>query len=147
MKLTQAERLVVARIVNIRMDSATLKDHIQLEGIYKAIKPEEISLKTPLDFIEDEADRELFEKYDGQPVNQIEDEAHKKKITEAIQKARVDELSVWANDDEGKEVEFSVEQAQTIKNFFDKDNRPFPREHHAAIVSLHDKLQSLLEKK
>ena len=77
MKLTQAERLVVSRIVNIRMDSATLKDHILLEGIYKATRPDEISLKTPLDFVDDEM-RPLFEQYDGKPVNSIEDKEHQR---------------------------------------------------------------------
>ena len=104
MQLTTAERLVVGRIVNIRLDSATLKDHILLEGIYKAIRPDEISMPTPLDFVDDDM-RELFEQYDGQPVNSIKDEEHKKIITEAIQKARVEELKVWSNDDEGEEIE------------------------------------------
>lgn len=139
MNLTQAERIVVARIVNIRLDSATLKDHILLEGIYKAIRPDEVSLKTPLDFV-DEDMRPLFEQYDGKPVNDIEDEEHKRIITEAIQKARVEELTMWANEDEGEEIELSSEQAGIVISFFEKDNRPFPRENHAAIVSLHEKL-------
>ena len=141
MKLTRAERLVVARIVNIRLDSATLKDHILLEGIYRAIMPEEINMSSPLDFVESEEDKKLFEKYDGKPVNQIEDEDHKQKVTEAIQKARAAELAVWANDEDGVEMNLNGEQIKTLKNFFDKDNRPFPREQHAAIVSLHDKLE------
>lgn len=144
MNLTQAERLVIGRIVNIRLDSATLKDHILLEGIYKATRPDEISMKTPLDFVDDDM-RELFEQYDGKPVNSIEDEEHKKIITEAIQKARVEELQVWTNDDEGEEIELTSEQAAIIVNFFDRDSRPFPRENHAAIVSLHEKLAGLKE--
>lgn len=147
MKLTRAERLVIARIVNIRLDSATLKDHILLEGIYRAIMPDEINLSTPLDFVENENDRELFTKYDGQPVNQIENEDDKKVITEAIQKARMAELEVWANDEKPAEIDLSGEQTRTLKNFFDKDNRPFPREQHAAIVSLHDKLEENLKEK
>lgn len=138
MQLTKAERLVVTRIVNIRLDSATLKDHILLEGIYKAVRPEEVSLKTPLDFVDDDM-KSLFEQYDGQPVNKIEDEEHKRIITEAIQKARVEELKIWSNKDEGEKVELTDEQEKIILNFFEKDSRPFPRENHAAIVSLHKK--------
>lgn len=139
MLLTKAERLVIGRIVNIRLDSATLKDHILLEGIYKATRPDEVTFKTPLDFV-DEDMRTLFEQYDGKPVNSIENEEHKKIITEAIQKARVEEMEVWANEDSGDEVELTGDQIGVILGFFDKDTRPFPRENHAAIVSLHEKL-------
>jgi len=139
MKLNQAERLVIVRIVNIQLNSATLKDHILLEGIYKALKPEKISLKTPLDFVDDDM-RSLFEQYDGKPVNNIKDEKHRKIITEAIQKARVEELKVWSSKDEGEEVKLTSEQLGIINDFFERDNRPFPRENHAAIVSLHEKL-------
>jgi len=142
MKLTQAERLVIARIVNIRLDSATLKDHILLEGIYKALRPEEISFKSPLDFVDDDV-KSLFEQYDGQPINKIEDEEHKKIISEAIQKAKVEELKIWSNKDEGETVKLTDEQEKVILNFFEKDSRPFPRENHAAIVSLHEKLTKI----
>jgi len=142
MKLTQAERLVITRIVNIRLDSATLKDHILLEGIYKVVQPEKVSLKSPLDFVDDDM-KPLFEQYDGQPVNKIENEEHRKIITEAIQRARVEELKIWSNKDEGEKIELTDEQEKVILNFFEKDNRPFPRENHAAIVSLHEKLTKI----
>lgn len=142
MKLTRAERLVVSRIVNIRLDSATLKDHILLEGIYKAVKPGEISLKTALDYVKEE-DRVLFEKYEGMPINEIPEEEDKKTITEAIQMARVEELKVFSNEEEGEEVGLTKEQAGIISDFFDKDKRQFPREHHSAIVALHDKIAQL----
>jgi 6-pyruvoyl-tetrahydropterin synthase len=123
-----------------------LKDHILLEGIYKTIAPDEVSLKTPLDFVKEE-EKELFEKYDGKPINEIEDEGHKKAITEAIQKARVAELEVFANKEKGKEIDLSEEQVGVVKDFFEKDRRPFPREYHAAIIGLHEKLFGKEEKK
>ncbi len=139
MQLTKAERLVVSRIVNIRLDNATLKDHILLEGIYKAIKPEEVIIKTPLDYVETDQ-IELFSQYDGEPVNKIENEEHRKIITSAIQQARVEELKMWSNEETPNEVEITDEQAKVLINFIDKDTRPFSREQHAAIVSLHEKL-------
>lgn len=143
MKLTQAERLVVSNIVNIRLDKATLKDHILLEGIYKAVRPAEIALKNALDFVKDE-EKELFEKYNGMPINNIPDEDHKKLITEAIQMARVEELSIYLNEDEGEEIDLTKEQAAVIEDFFEKDKREFPREQHSAIVGLHDKIAQLI---
>jgi len=139
MKLTRAERLIITRIVNIRMDSATLKDHIVLEGIYKATKPEEIKIKSMIDYVDGEQ-KKLFEQYDGKPINSIENEEHKKIISEAIQKARVEELEVFSNKDEGEEIHLVSEQVGVLKDFFDKDKRPFPREYHTAIVSLYEKL-------
>lgn len=142
MKLTRAERLVVSRIVNIRLDSATLRDHILLEGIYKAVKPEEVSLKTALDFVKEE-DKVLFEKYQGMSVNEIPEEEDKRIIIEAIQMARVEELKIFSNEEEGEEVDLTKGQAEIISDFFDKDKREFPREHHSAIVALHDKIAQL----
>ena len=146
MKLTRAERLIVSRIINIRLDSATLKDHILLEGIYKSVKPEEVKVRTPLDFV-DENQKEFFQQYDGKPINSIENEEHKKIISEAIHKARIEELEIFKNEEEGEEFNLNGEQIGILVDFFEKDKRPFPREYHAAIVSLHGKLATQKEKK
>jgi len=146
MKLTRAERLIISRIVNIRLDSATLKDHILLEGIYRSVKPDEVKIRSPLDFVDAEQQK-LFEQYDGKSINSIENEEHKKLISEAVQRARLEELEIFKNEEEGEDFSLTGEQVGVLTDFFEKDKRPFPREHHAAIVSLHDKLAAQKEKK
>lgn len=146
MKLTKAERLLIAQIVNIRLDNATLKDHIMLEDIYKATRSDQIRLPVPPDYIENEEDKELFQQYDGQQVSQIEDEKHREKLQKAIRQAREDEMKIWSNEGgDEEEVEVTKEQIEVINDFFEKDKRPFPREYHQVIIDLHNKLSGKSE--
>jgi hypothetical protein len=140
MKLTRAERLVIARIVNVKMsESLTLKDHILLEQIWKVTRPEEVSLRVPIDFVKED-EKDLFAKYDGQAINSIENEEHKRIISEAVQRARILEVEVFSNKDEGEEIQLTNEHIRILKEFYDKDKRPFPKEYHVAILGLHEKL-------
>lgn len=146
MKLTRAERLLAAQIVNIKLDNATLKDHIMLEGVYKAAKSDQIRLPVPPDYIEDEEDKKLFKQYDGRQISEIEDKDHKEKLQKAIRQAREDEMKIWSNEGgDEEEVEFTTDQVETLKDFFENDKRPFPREYHQAIIDLHSKLSGTSE--
>lgn len=148
MKLTKAERLLIAQIVNIRLDNATLKDHIMLEGIYKATGAEKIRLPIPPDYVDNDEDKKLFQQYDGKQISEIEDQEHKEKLQNAIRQAREDEMKIWSNEGgDEEEVELTDEQIEVIKDFFDKDKRPFPREYHQVIIDLHDKLSGKSENK
>lgn len=146
MKLTKAERLLIAQIVNIRLDNATLKDHIMLEGIYKSTRADQIRLPIPPDYVEKEEDKKLFQQYDGKQISQIEEEEHKQTLQNAIRQAREDEMKIWSNEGgDEEEVELTNEQIEVIKDFFDKDKRPFPREYHQVIIDLHNKLSGTSE--
>ncbi len=141
LELAKAERLLIAQIVNIKLDSATLRDHILLEDIFHAVKPFEIKVPMPPDFVSRE-DKHLFEKYENKRLAEIEDEDHKKILSEAVRKAKEEETKLYTQLDETEGVEFSHEQIKTLKDFFEHDQRPFPREYHEAIISLHSKLNA-----
>jgi len=137
--LTNAERVLIGQMINISMNAATLKDHIILEGIYGAVEIETLKMPIATDFVKPE-EVDLFAQYNGKPISEIENEEHRKTIQEAMQKQRVEEMKMWANDGPGSEINFSNEQLEMIKKFFEQDKRPFPREYHKAIVALHGKL-------
>lgn len=140
MDLTIAERALVSQIVNVRLDNATLKDHIMLEGLYKAVKAEEIKFPNPPDYVSAE-DREMFNEYEGMKIDDIENEEHRNKIQEAVKKSKADQNKIWANEG-GDEVniDFSDEQVKTLKDFFEQDKRTWPREYHKAILDLYNKI-------
>lgn len=139
LELTNAERVLIGQMINISMNAATLKDHIILEGIYESVDIENLKMPIATDFVKPE-EVDLFAQYNGKPISEIPDENHKKIIQEAMQKQRAEEMKMWANDDPGTEVNFSKDQLEMIKKFFEQDKRPFPREYHKAIVALHGKL-------
>lgn len=150
MKLTRAERLLIAQIVNIKLDSATLKDHIQLEKIFNATKVSELKMPVPQDFVEKEEDKELFKKYDGIKIADIEDVEEKKIIQNAIKKSKEKEFEIFSNADSEEqlvEVDLSDEDIKVIEEFYNKDKRPFSREFHKVILDLHAKLFTKSEKK
>lgn len=140
MELTKAERVLVSQIVNIKLDEATLKDHIMLEDIYKAVNTGDIKFPNPIDYASKE-DEELFSKYDGMKIDDIEDEEHRQKIQEAIRKSKEEQNKIWANEG-GDEVEvnFTDDQIKVLKDFFEQDKRSWPREYHKAIYDLHSKI-------
>lgn len=138
-ELTRAERIVLSQVVNIGLNSATLKDHILLEDIYKNLDTENMKVPIVLDYVSPE-DSELFHKYDGKAVSEIEDEGHKKTIQEAMHKQREDEAKMFDNEEQSESFDFSKDQFDMIKRFFETDKRPFRREYHNAIVALHGKL-------
>lgn len=140
LKLAKAERLLIAQIVNIKLDSATLKDHILLEGIYKAVKPFDIKVPTPPEFVPEDK-RNLFAKYENKKISDIEDADDKKVLGEAIAKSREKEMELYTSLEKTEGFDFQDEQIKTLKDFFDKDKRTFPREYHEAIVSLYNKLE------
>jgi hypothetical protein len=140
MKLTRAERLLVGQIVNVKLDSATLKDHIMLEGIYKAVNPDSIDFPYPPQFV-DKENEELFNQYEGQKIDSIENEEHKQIIQEAIRKSKEAQSEIWANQGgDEEEIDLSDEQKKTLLDFFEQDKRSWPREYHQAIIDLHGKL-------
>lgn len=141
LELAKAERLLISQIVNIKLDSATLRDHILLEGIFHAVKPLEIEIPTPPEFVPQDK-KSLFEKYENQRVSDIQDEEDKKVISEAIRKSREKEMELYTNLDETDTFELTEEEVRTLKDFFEKDKRPFSRELHEAIISLHNKLSA-----
>jgi hypothetical protein len=47
---------------------------------------------------------------------------------------------MFNNEEQGESFDFSKDQVDMIKKFFETDKRPFPREYHNAIVALHGKL-------
>lgn len=148
MKLTRAERLLIGQIVNIKLDTATLKDHIMLESIFKAADPDGIKYPAPSDFVPEEK-KELFQKYENKRVGEIEDKEHQKVLQEAMVKFREVESKIWENEDpedEWADVKLNPEQLAVIQNHYDTDRRPFPRQYHGAIVSLNDKLQNMKKK-
>lgn len=140
MKLTRAERLLVGQIVNVKLDSATLKDHIMLEGIYKAANPDDIDFPYPYHFLNKE-DINLFDQYEGQKIDDIENEEDRQKIRNAIQKSKESQSEIWANQGgDEEEIDLSDEQKKTLLDFFEQDKRSWPREYHQAIIDLHGKL-------
>lgn len=140
MNLTRAERLLVGQIVNVKLDSATLKDHIMLEGIYKAVDPDSIDFPYPPDYV-DKDDQWLFTEYEGQKIENIENEEHRQKIQEAVQKAKQSQSEIWANSGgDETEINLSEEQKKTLTDFFEQDKRSWPREYHQAIIDLYNKL-------
>jgi hypothetical protein len=141
LNLTLAERILIGQIVNIRLDSATLRDHILLEGVFKAVDASDIKLPIPPDFVPEEK-RELFKQYDNKPVTEIADEEDRKLIQEAIIKARTEEAKIWEETDDNEVLllELSSFQLDTIREFFEKDKRPFPKNFHKAILTLSEKL-------
>jgi hypothetical protein len=145
MNLTKPERMLVSQIVNVKLDNATLKDHIMLEGVYKVVRPEDIRLPVPPDFVSEE-DKEIFDKYDGMKIDSIGNEDHKIKIQEAFKKSREEQNKFWANSGEDEvEINFSDEQKKVILDFFEQDKRVWPREYHKAILDLHNKLSGKSE--
>jgi hypothetical protein len=142
LELIATERLLVGQIVNIRLDSATLRDHIKLESIFDKVESDKVKIPVPPDYVPEEK-KELFKKYENQQINSITDENDKREIQDAIQKARKDEALFWEGEfnPDPKEVEFEDWQLQIVKDFFEKDQRPFPRVYHKAILSLAEKLE------
>ena len=139
-QLTRAERMLLFQIVNVKLDSATLRDHILLERIYNAVDIESIGFPKPADFASEE-EAKLFEQYDGVMVNKIENEEHKAIIVEALRKAREKENEIWDNEEDPDfSIKLENDQKAIIKDFFDKDKRTWPRNYHKAIISLNNKL-------
>jgi len=140
MKLTVAERALMSQIINIKLDNATLKDHIMLEGIYKAVKADNIEFPMPPDFV-DEEDKQIFKDYDGMKIDEIENEEHKQKVQEAVKKSREEQNKIWANRG-GNEIEVNLSEAQVaiMRDFFEQDKRTWPRDYHKAILDLHEKI-------
>lgn len=148
MKLSRAERLLIGQIVNIKLEQATLKDHIMLESIFKVVNPDSIEYPKPPDFIPEEK-RELFQKYENKRVGEIEDKEDQKMLQEAIMKSREAESAIWENDDPEKEwveIQLKPEQLAILSNFYETDRRPFPRQYHQAIIALNGKLDSKKKK-
>lgn len=140
-ELAKAERLLVAQIVNIKLDSATLRDHILLEGIFHAVKPFEIKVPMPPDFVEEDK-KYLFEEYENKKLSDIEDPEHKAALSEAVRRAKEEEIKLYSNLEETEGIELTHEQMKTLKDFIENDKRPFPREYHEAIISLNSKLNA-----
>jgi len=138
-ELTRAERIVLSQAVNIGLNSATLRDHILLEGIYKSLDIENMKVPIVLDYVSPE-EAELFHKYDGKAVSEIENEDHKKLIQEAMHKQKADEAKMFDNEEQGESFDLSKDQIDMLKRFFETDKRPFRREYHSAIVALNGKL-------
>lgn len=146
MKLTKAERLMAAQILNTKVEKATLREHIQLEKLFNKLDAENIRLPIPPDYVNDDQ-QELFSKYENKKVSDIEDENDKQIIQEAMQKSRQDEMKFWANEDEETvDIEFNDEDIKKLFEFFDKDERQFPREYHKVIVDLYNKLEEVNSK-
>lgn len=144
MKLTRAERLLIGQIVNIKLETATLKDHLILEGIFKATDPESIEYPNPPQFIPEEK-KELFQKYENKRVGEIEDKEDQKILQEAIMKSREAEGKIWENNDPKEEwvdVKLTPDQLAVLQNFYETDKRPMPRQYHQAIVTLNDKMEA-----
>lgn len=141
MKLTTAERHLIAQIVNIKLNTATLREHIRLEAIYQAADPENAKLPIPMDFVE-ESQKELFTKYENQRVTDIKNEDDQKIIRDAITKSNAARDAIFQNDEKPEfEAKFSEDDVQVLKQFYDTDSRSFPRQYHQAILSLHSKLK------
>lgn len=139
-ELTIAERILLSRVVNIVIDHATLKEHILLEQIYDLLKLDDVKYPQIIDFVKPE-EVDLFNIYNGKKIDEIGNEEHKKVISEAMQKQRIEEARIWSNRDENLfETAFSQEQLDLIKRFFEQDKREYDRNTHLAIVSLHKKL-------
>lgn len=138
--LSRPERLLLAQVINVSLNNATLLEHIRLESLITSVDLESIKQPTVMDLVPPE-NVDLFSKYEGMNLNDIKDENDKKILTEALQRQRVEDMKFWANEDtELKELEVSNEQINLVKKFFDQDKRPFPKEYHKAIVALHGKL-------
>ena len=142
LKLTRAERILLFQIVNVKLDMATLRDHLMLEKIYNSIDAEGAQKELPraIDFAKEE-DKPIFEKYDGIRISDIEDQKEQAIIVEALTKAREKENEIWSNaEDPDFVVKFEDDQIKIINDFFEKDKRTWPRNYHKAIISLHEKL-------
>ena len=149
MKLTRAERLLIGQVVNIKLDGATLKDHLVLEGIFKVVDPDSIEYPAPPNFIP-ENKKELFQKYENKRISEIEDKEDQKVLQKAIMDSREAESKIWENKDleeEWVEIRLTPDQMAVLKNFYETDKRPFPRQYHDAIVTLDDKLEAKKKKK
>jgi hypothetical protein len=149
MKLSMAERLLRGQIVNVKLNTATLKDHIMLESIFKDADPDSIEYPIPQNFVPDDK-QELFQKYENKQIKDIEDEEDKKVLQQAMIESREAEAKIWENkesEDEQVNVKFSPDQLKVLNDFYETDKRPFPRQYHDAIVSLHDKIESKKKKK
>jgi hypothetical protein len=147
MKLTTAERMLIGQIVNIKLNSATLREHIRLEAIFKEAKVDEVKLPFPQDFVSDEQ-KELFDKYNNMRVDEIKDEKDQIVIKEAIIKSNQEREKVWTNTD-GNDMNINLtnEDIDILKGFFNSDQRKFPKDYHTAILSLHKKLEDKKSKK
>lgn len=144
MKLTRAERLLIGQIVNVKLDTATLKDHLMLEGIFRAVDPDGIKFPNAPDFVPKDK-QELFQSYNGKQIRDIENPEHQKILQKAVMAAKEEESKIWSNEDpeeEQMDIKFKPEQITSLKNFYETDRRPIPRQYHLAIVSLNDKLES-----
>lgn len=146
MKLNKAERFLIGQIVNIKMGSASLRDHIRLEKIFKAADPDSIILSTPEDFVPADK-KELFAKYDGKDLKEIEDKDDQAVLRDAILKTNEERAKVWNDESEGDfEAKFSTEDIIILKDFYEKDQRTFPKQYHAAILTLSNKLEKAMLK-
>lgn len=142
MKLTIAERLLIGQIVNVKLNSATLREHIRLKAIYDAADPDGTPLPIPIDFVDEEF-KDLFEKYNNKRIDDIEDKDHQKILRNAMMKSNEARNKIWLNDDQADFVaKFSDDDIQMLKNFYDNDKRTFPRQYHKAILSLNEKINN-----
>lgn len=145
MKLTEPERLLIAHIINLKLDNSTLKEHILLERIYKKVNPDEIKLPSILDLVENETQRELIEKYDGVKIGDIEDKEHRLIIQDLMKRLKESELKFWSNQEKDNilNVDLTKEEVNLINNIIEVDKRPFPREFHKVIIDLVNKLSGV----
>ena len=142
MKLTEAERILVGQIVNIKMEEATLREHLVLEEVYKLVDVDKIKYPVPPHFVPEEH-QGLFKEYEGKKIADIEDEEAKAILQTAVRDSQAAEQKLWKNEQENlSDVNLNKEQVAALKRFYDKDQRPFPRHYHEAILSLHNKLES-----
>jgi len=143
-KLTAAERILIANIVGFQLERASLKEHLMLDSVYEKIDVENIPIPTPLDFLENKDDAILFEKYNNKPISEIEDEHEREIVKNALDASKDAEQRIYENNqkEETLEVGLDDDEVDVLNTFFDKDKRPFSRQFHQAIVDLHKKLKS-----
>jgi len=140
MNLTIAERLLIGQIVNVRLNSASLGEHIKLESIYKTVDPDSVSLPFPLDYVNEEQ-KLLFEKYDRMQIDDIENKDHQEILRNAMIKSNEERNRIWNNGDKSNfEVNLTKDEIVILKEFYDSDKRTFPKQYHKAILSLYGKI-------
>ena len=124
MKLTIAERVLIGQIINVKMSSATLKEHIRLETIFKAVDVENAKLPAAIDYVEEDQ-KELFKKYDGQQIASIKDKEAAEILQEAMKNSAIDREKIWANEEEADfNAELSNEDLAILRNFFERAPDP-----------------------
>ena len=131
MKLNRKERAFIGMMLDNHFGKGTIKEHIEIEDIFKKIKLDTIDYPA-LD------NNELFNKYQGMRVEDIEDENDRNKLKELLAKFNFEVITFWSKPENDVEEEFNIndEEIKFLKKMSKSETASYPIYTHKTIISL-----------